>query len=63
MNTKFWSKNFKGKPYLEGIIVGGKIKYIHVNFMEMGRAGVDWIHLAQARAEWWAFVKMKHCVS
>jgi hypothetical protein len=41
---------------LEGITVGEKIKYIHVDFKEMGRVGVDWIHLAQDRAERWTFV-------
>jgi hypothetical protein len=34
-------------------VVGGNIK---INLKETGWGGMDWIHLAQDRDQWWALV-------
>jgi hypothetical protein len=57
MHTKFWLANLKGKDHSVDLGVDGKIN-ISVELRETGREGVDWIHLAQDRDQWWANVKM-----
>jgi hypothetical protein len=55
--TKFWSERPEGKRPL------GRPKHrwkdnIRMDLREVGWEGVDWIHLAQDKDQWQAFVTM-----
>jgi hypothetical protein len=54
MHTKFWLESLEGRQCSE---------YLHIDriilkwiFMEIGKKGVDWVHLAQDRDQWRALV-------
>jgi hypothetical protein len=51
--TKLWSENLKGREHLGHTGVNGRIilKWISKKYR------VDWIHLAEYRAQWQALVK------
>jgi hypothetical protein len=34
------------------------VSFHHLPFREIGWEGVDWMHLAQDRDQWWALVNM-----
>jgi hypothetical protein len=53
--TKFWSQNPKVVDHSEVIGVDGK-NNIKMNLREIGWVGVEWIHQAQNRDQWWAVV-------
>jgi hypothetical protein len=50
-------ENLQGKDHLEDQTVDGKLNII-MDLREMGWEGVDWMHLAQDRAQWQALVNM-----
>jgi len=52
MHIKFWLECLKGRP---GCRWEDNFK---LDLMEVGWEGVDWIHLAQDRDQWQAFVKV-----
>jgi hypothetical protein len=52
-NAKFWSYNLKGVDHSEDQDVDGRIT---MDLTEIGSEGVDWMHLAQGKNEWWAHV-------
>jgi hypothetical protein len=52
MHTIFWLENLKGRDHLEDLYVDN----IRINLRETGWEGVDWMHLAQDRDQWWALV-------
>jgi len=55
MHTKFWSKNLKESDHSEDLGTDWEDN-IRMDLKEVGWEGVDWIHLAQKRGEWWALV-------
>jgi hypothetical protein len=55
MHTKFWAENLKGRYHSEDLDVDGKIK-ITMDLREIGREGVDWMHLAENSDHWRALV-------
>jgi hypothetical protein len=52
MNTKFWSGNLKERDHSEDLGIDGKIILEWI----LGKWTVDWMHLAQDRDQWRAFV-------
>jgi hypothetical protein len=56
MRTQFWSENPEGKRPLETSRHRWEDN-IRKDLREIGYKVVDWIHLAQHRAKWWALVK------
>jgi hypothetical protein len=60
-----WLGNLKGRDHLEDIGVDGRWEdNIRMYLREIGWEGVDWIHVAQDRDHWKAFVNtvMNLCV-
>jgi hypothetical protein len=55
MYTGFWRKNVKGTDHLEGLSIDGRIlsKWI---LKTWNGEGMDWIHLAHNRDNWWVRV-------
>jgi hypothetical protein len=45
INTKFWSKNLKGRDHLEDPGIGNT----RMDLRKTGWEGADWLHLAQDR--------------
>jgi hypothetical protein len=58
MRTEFWLENLKGKDHSEDVgVEEGRIRSMDLrDLREVGRKGLDWIHLAQDRDQWRAFV-------
>jgi hypothetical protein len=54
LHTVFWLENLKGTDHSENPCIDGRIilKWILGKWWE----GVDWMHLAQDRNQWWAVV-------
>jgi hypothetical protein len=50
MFTKFWTKNLKGRHYLEDLGADGGVN-IRMDLRKVGWKGVDWMHLAQGRVQ------------
>jgi hypothetical protein len=51
-NTQFWLENLKGRDHLEDLGVDGRMI-----LKKTGCKVIDWMHLAQDRDQWRAFVK------
>jgi hypothetical protein len=50
----FWLGCLKGKDHWEDLGIGGRIILRYLRGIEIDEA--NWIHLAQDRVQWWAFV-------
>jgi hypothetical protein len=55
MHTVFWLENLKGRNHLEYSSIDGEDS-IRMDLREMGWEGVDCVHLAQDRDQWWDLV-------
>jgi hypothetical protein len=57
MHTKFWSESLKGKDHSGDICIdrGDNVRMDH---KEIVWKGVDWIHLAQDKDQWWTRVNI-----
>jgi len=60
MHTIFWLENLKERDQKRSL---GRPMHrwkdnIRMNLREIGCEGVDWMHLAQDREQWWALVNM-----
>jgi hypothetical protein len=55
MHTKFLSENLKGRDHLEELGIDGNII---LDLGEIVWEGVNWIHMAQDREQWWALVNV-----
>jgi hypothetical protein len=55
MHTKFWLESLKKKRPLRRYRHSWEDN-IKIDLRKIGWEGVDWIHLAQNRDQWWALV-------
>jgi hypothetical protein len=60
MHTVFCLENLKGRDHLEDLHIDGRIiiDWIGLDPWETGWEGVEWMHLAQDRDQWWVLVNM-----
>jgi len=54
MHTKFWSENLMARDHLEDVGEDGKIILECI----LGWDGVELIHLAKDRGQWWALTNI-----
>jgi hypothetical protein len=55
MHTEFWSGNLRVKDNFGDVDIDGRI-VLRWDLKKIGREGMDWIHVAQDKVQWWTLV-------